>query len=308
MLDKSIIKYIDKVAKEHNNNALKHCNIVSKYVEQLNNYISGDIELSEKRIEILLDELIGYYSITLDTTLAIGTDIVRAVKFEEIDTAKPYYKKVERLSYIPRRLSHKSKLGRLNRSKEVIFYGCISNKNDDGISVALSEVRALENEKINILKSKLTKELKITYIGVFDYYKRDVEPPFNVHPHFKLAYNYQKEKFDEYLMVANQICDAFFSDILRRKHHDRLYKVTSILSSLFLEGNRTDAIFYSSVQAEGSPVLAIKPSAVDEKLEHIEALSMSINKDYGYAIYNASITHIGRVVGEKIKWKKMRDK
>lgn len=274
----------------------------------MNDYIDGNVELSEKRIEILLDELVGYYTVTLDTTLNIGTDIVRAVKFEELGATKPYFKRIDRVSYIPARLSHKSKLGRLNRAGEVVFYGCLSNNNNDGINVAFSEVRALEGERVNILKSKLTKELKITYIGIFDYYKRGVEPPYKIHPHFKIAYDYQRKKFDEYLMVTHQICDAFFSDILRRKHHGRLYQVTSLLSSLFLEGNRTDAIVYPSVQAEGSPVIAIKPCAVDDKLEHKGALAIVVNKDYGYAIYNANTTHTGRIIGEKIIWKRNKKK
>jgi len=307
MLHKSIKRYIKKVAKHHNKDAQIHCNKVSRYVNQLNHHIAGHIELSDKRIEILLDELVGFYTITLDTTLDIGTHIVRARKFEELNSEKPYYTTTEKLSCIPKHLSHLSSRGRLNKEGEVIFYGCISNKNDEGFNVAFSEVRALEGETLNLLKSKLVKELKVTYIGVFDYYKRGIAPPFKVHPHFRLAYNYQKKMFDEYLMVAHQICDAFFSDILRRKGNDRLYQVTSVLASLFLEGNRIDAIFYASVQAETSPILAIKPSVIGEKLKHIDAVSVFINRNYGYAVYNASITHKGKVIGEKIIWEKMEN-
>ena len=37
--------------------------------------------------------------------------------------------------------------------------------------------------------------------------------------------------------MAFQLCDAFLLDILRRKEGNRLYIVTSILASLFLDGN-----------------------------------------------------------------------
>jgi len=303
MLDKTITDYIDKVAREYNADAKIHCERVSMIIKRLNNYIDRKIELSNNEIEGLLDKLVGYYTVTLNFPLSKGVNIVRAVKFEESNSKKRCYAKVSRLSYIPKELSHASRLGRLNKEGEVIFYGCL-NENDDGIPVAFSEVNIQEGEDVNILKSKLKEELMVRYIGVFDYYKRGVEPPFKVHPNFKLTYEYQRDKFNNYLMVAYQLCDAFFSDILRRHGHGRLYKVTSILASLFLEGGQTDALFYSSVQTEGAAVLAIKPCKIDEKVEHMKALSMHLKKDYGYSIYEAPTLYNGVIKGGDIEWQK----
>ncbi len=126
--------------------------------------------------------------------------------------------------------------------------------------------------------------------------------PIKIHPNFKLVYEYQKDKLNSYLMVSYQLCDAFFSDILRRKGDNRLYKVTSTLASLFLDGTGTDAILYSSVQTEGGAVLAIKPCKIDEKLEHISTLAMHINKNYGYGIYNTSTLYTGIIKGDDIEW------
>ncbi len=303
MLDKKITDYIDKVAREYNTDAKHHCEQVSLIIKKLNDYIDGNMELGNDEIEGLLDELVGYYTITLNFSLSKDINIVRAVKYEETNLEKPCHPKVSRLSYIPNNLSHKSKIGRLNKKGDVIFYGCLSN-NDDGISVAFSEINIQEDEYVNILKSKLKNELMVRYVGVFDYYKRGVEPPFKIHPNFKITYEYQRDKFNNYLMVAYQLCDAFFSDILRRKGNDRLYQVTSILASLFLDGNGTDALIYSSVQSEGAAVLAIKPCKVDEKLEHINALSMYIEKNYGYSIYEAPTLYNGAIKGDDIEWRK----
>jgi len=306
MLDEKTKKYIETVADQFNKDAYSHAIKVSRIIKQLQGFIDEEIELSKKRIEVLLDELVGFYTITLDIPLDSGTHIVRAVKFEEKESVIPCYEYVSRLSHIPSEESYKSKVGRLNKEKEVIFYGCLSDGKKQGISVAFAEIKVLEGELINVLKSITKEKIKVNYIGVFDHYKRGVPPPFEVHPNFELAYKYQESKFDNHLMIAYQLCDAFFSDILRTKKYGRLYEVTSVLASLFLEGRDSiDGIIYSSVQSEGDPVIALKTSTVTNKVEHIEAMSMVIEKDYGYAIYDAPTLFHGQIVNEKIKWTKV---
>ena len=82
-----------------------------------------------------------------------------------------------------------------------------------------------------------------------------------------------------------------------------MYIVTSILASLFLNGDKVDGILYTSVKAEGSPVLAIKVESM-YKIEHESAISFEIQENYGYALYKAKTLYKGQINGEKIAWQK----
>jgi len=304
-IEDSLQKLIKTKAKEMNPNALHCCNSVSEIIKQLNDYIGGRISLNEERIAYLLDHLVGYYTITLDIPLNSGLKILRAVKFNNLEK-KPCFSEVSRLSYIPKQSNITPSIGRLNKYGESIFYGCVYfDDNFGGYNVAFSEVNALKNEKINILKSETTAEIKVNYVGIYDYIKRESKPYFlseEMYLYFKAVYEYEEKMFDKYVFVAFQLCDAFFSDILRRKESDRLYLVTSILASHFLEGDRVDGLIYTSVKAEGSPVIAIKPLSVDSKISHKEAVSFEIQENYGYAMYKANPLYQGVVNGEVISW------
>jgi hypothetical protein len=307
MLERKIVELIDRKASEMNPDALYCCNSVSVIIKQLNDYIDGKINLSVERVTSLLEHLVGYYTITLDIPLDSGVKILRAVKFDNFEE-KPYFCEVSRLSYIPQNSTIVPCLGRLNKRGESMFYGCIYfNDNFGGVDVAFSEVNALKNEKINILKSETIAEIKVNYVGIYDYIKRGVKPYFLsqcTYSSFNDVYEYEKSKFNKYVFVAFQLCDAFFADILRRKASDKLYIVTSTLASLFLEGDRVDGLVYTSVKAEGSPVIAIKPSSVDDKISHKEAVSFEVQEAYGYAMYKAETLYQGVVDGEKINWSK----
>ena len=305
MLEEKLIKLIDRKASEMNSDALSCCNSVSTIIKQLNNFIDGKISLSEERVESLLDHLIGYYTITLDIPLDTGLKILRAVKFNNLNK-KPYFSEVSRLSYIPQNSKITPSIGRLNKYGKSIFYGCVyCNDNFGGYNIAFSEVNALKDERVNILKSETTSEIKVNYIGIYDYIKRESKPYFiskEVYSYFKSVYEYEEKIFDKYIFIAFQLCDAFFSDILRRKESDRLYIVTSILASHFLEGDRVDGIMYTSVKAEGSPVIAIKPESVDTKVAHKKTIAFEIQEDYGYAMYKANPLYYGVVNRKNINW------
>ena len=153
-ISNNIKDLIDQKANELNPDALFFCNYVSIIIKQLNGFIAGEICLSEERIESLLDHLVGNYTITLDIPLDSGTKVLRAVKFDSLDK-KPCFSEVSRLSYIPEKSKIVPQIGRLNKYGEPMFYGCIYfNDNFGGINVAFSEVNALKNERINILKSE----------------------------------------------------------------------------------------------------------------------------------------------------------
>lgn len=285
------------------NDSINICKDVSIIIQQLNDFIDKELELSEERVKYLLDYLVGYFTITLDIPIDKGVKILRARKFDEIEKI-PCFEDVSKLSYNPK--GSKIKIGRLNKENESIYYGCIYFKDNAGINVAFSEVNALKLEKIKILESKAIQDINLRYIGIFDYIKKQVQPWF-ISPEnysvFEEVYKYAEKTFDPHIFIAFQLCDAFFSDILRRKESNRLYIVTSILASLFLKGDKVDGILYTSVKAEGSPVLAIKVESM-YKIEHESAISFEIQESYGYALYKAKTLDKGQINGEKIAWQK----
>ncbi len=292
---------IDSKLKDIRINSLEECKYISSTIKDLNCFIEGSLKLSHMHIEVMLTNFVQY-GLYLDIPLAKGTTILRAVRYSGKNIKKPYYKKLDRLSYIKKSSGVVSKIGRMNKEKVAMYYGCLST-DIKSVNVAFSEVDTLKYEYINILKSTINKEIKVRYIGILDYYRRGIEPPFNVHPLFKDMWEYYKKTYDEYSLTAVGLVDAFFSDILKQENKGNLYIVTSILASIIMEDKTTDGLIYPSIKAEGSPNLVIKPSSIDDKITHKETLCFHINENYGYAVYNASILFKGTILKNKIKWK-----
>lgn len=214
---------------------------------------------------------------------------------------------IKELSYIPNEKSDLVRLGRLNKEKESIYYGCIYFDDEQGaINVAFSEVNANPSQTINVLRSVTTSDLNLHYIGIYDYIFRRVKPTFirdEVYEYYSEVYQYQKDKFTEDVFISHILCDAFFSDILRRPCTGNLYKVTSILSSkIFSDYPNIDGIIYTSVKSEGNPVVALKTTSVEDKISHIKVDSFNILFDLGYGLFRANHTHCGVVDNNEISW------
>lgn len=301
--------YIDNVATELNQKALECLNYVSAITKQLNSFIDGNLEISDKGIEERLDDLIGNFTITLDLPIPIDLHIIRARKFEEGKDEKPCFEDVSKLSYPPEDFAP---LGRCNKKGKSIFYACVCvDESACRNNVAFSEVNALAGERINLLKSKSTQTINLRYVGIWNHVVRNVKPYFLHEAQWETyhdAYTCMKDKFHKDLLGAYYLCDAFFADILRRKGSERLYKVTSTLTAMYLEGTEADGILYTSVKSEGSPVVALSTKAVDTKLVHISTESFEVLKDYGYAQYSTKILYKGSIKeGEKnITWDKIK--
>ena len=279
-------------------NPLEECRYISSSIKDLNCFINGTVELSELHIENILTNFVQY-GIYLDIPLEKDTTILRAVRYTDKDISKPYYVEVSRLSYIPKNSTAIPKVGRMNKDKIAMFYGCISNEIND-VNVAFSEIDSLPYEYINVLHSTVHTEIKVRYIGILDYYKRGIEPPFKVNPLFENMWEYYKETYNEMSLTAVGLVDTFFSDILKRKNYGRLYTVTSILASIIIEDKTTDGLIYPSIKAEGSPNVVLKPLAVKTKITYKECLCFHINENFGYAVYNATIKFNGKIKDNKI--------
>ena len=295
-MDMNTNEYIDNVAAKLNPKALECLNNVSAITKQLNSFIDGNLEISNKGIKERLDYLIGYLTITLDLPIPPGLHIIRARKFEEGKDKEPCFEKVSELLYPP---ADYASLGRCNKKGESIFYACVCvDESTCRSNVAFSEVNALEGERINLLKSKFTETINLRYVGIWNHVVRIAKPYFLGDYQWKYyidAYKYMERKFDKDLLGAYYLCDAFFANILRRKGSERLYKVTSRLMAMYLESGKADGILYTSVKSEGSPVVALLSKAADAKLVHISTESCEVLKNYGYAQYSTKILYIGTI-------------
>ena len=184
---------IDSKLKDISINPLDECKYISSATKDLNCFIEGSLELSHKNIEITLINFIQY-GVYLDIPLEKGTTILRAVRYSGKSINKPYYKKLDRLSYIKKSSKVIPSIGRMNKEKTSMYYGCLST-DIKSVNVAFSEVNTLNYEHINILKSTINKEIKVRYIGILDYYRRGIAPPFKVHPLFKDMWEYYKKTY-----------------------------------------------------------------------------------------------------------------
>jgi hypothetical protein len=293
VLEPSLVKLIDDKAREDEGDAC--LSGVTFTILKLNQYLSSDIDLTLEQRRGLLDLLVGSFSITLDMPIE-DIKLIRALKVDQPPFFH-YYGNISELSYMANPTSTLPRLGRLNAVGTTLFYASIDNTPcDKSLRVTLSEIEANDGDKVNVLYSSVKPkfDLNVRYIGIWDYVVKNRKPYFLsqvAFDYYVAAHNEMKKKFSKNQLLAYQLCDAFFADVLSREGSDRLYKVTSILSDFFLQSGKADGILYSSVKAKGEPVIAISPSAVNAKVDHVHAKAITINQSYSYNYYDYKVTH-----------------
>lgn len=267
---------------------------VASKIDLINSYINQKIELNEYQIEDILSELVGFFTTSLHIPLEPGLKLLRARAYKTMHLES----NVSQLSYISEEYSDKASIGRLNESGHPVYYGCIYFSGSGGVNVAFSESNSSEGDTVNVLRSELSDEINVYYIGIYDHVRRQSKPRFMPADMFDLfckVNQYQEQKYTPSVFLAHTLCDAFLSDILRRKENGNLYKVTSKLLNIFTCDDTIDGILYTSVKSEGDPVVALKTSTVDNKMVHKSCDCYRILHDYGYALYKAAHTHTGNV-------------
>ncbi len=302
VLQPQLIQLLDRKAKEECGDiALLYS---STYIRQLKNHISGTCILPNHEIKTKVDYLAGCLTITLDNPIQdlefLRVRICEGQKFDNIDD----------LSYIKQSKETFPKAGRLNQTGQALFYASVAVKQDDtALRVVLSEAQAKELDRLNVLRSHQVtgSDINLQMIGIWDQVKRDEKPYYlnkDTFDYYKMAREYMVQKFDPKLLLAYELTDRFFADILSREGSERLYQVTSSLSNVFLSG-KSDGVLYSSVQAKGEPVVALTPQTVDDKLAHQFATDVVIDKSFGYEFFQfktlAKTASIGRKSG-KLEW------
>ncbi len=285
MLDKKITDLIDSKAKDINKNPHKYHKDFSKRIKKLEDYINGYIKLDDIVIENILVNLLQA-TVFLDIPLPKGTNIVRARKYD-LDPEKLCFESVNDLSYIPQEKKVIIPVGRMNREKESMFYGCLS-KDDNNIGTVFSEIDSNVNDTVCVLESAIKTDLFVRPIGIFSYYSSATNVPWEIHPSFKEMYHYFQKVFSKKSMEVVNKCDTFFATILKKEKSDRLYNVTSKLASICMEGS-ADGIIYPSVRGDNAPNLVIKPDSIDTKVIHKEVRSFLITENLGDALYRAKV-------------------
>jgi hypothetical protein len=302
MLSQEVKKLVDdKVADLNSQDDLAA--YVATKISILNDFIEQKRDMSDQLIDDILSEIVGFFTTTLHIPLEAHTKFLRArsYKTNHLETD------VTKLSYIPLHLSDIATLGRLNREKQPVYYGCIYFGDNGGVTVAFSESNSEVGDSVNILRSTVLSDVNVHYVGIYDYVHRHCRPRFmpqEMFDYFTEVYKYQEEQFTESVFLAHLLCDAFLADILRRNESGNLYKVTSRLFSIFAERPEIDGIMYTSVKSEGDPVVALKTDSVNTKLQHDSCDSYRIINDYGYAKYRAVHTHSGSINDNSITWSK----
>jgi hypothetical protein len=267
---------------------------VASKIVLLNSYIDQEIELSESQIEEILSELVGFFSTSLQIPLDPGLKLLRARAYK----TKHLEANISQLSYISEELSDKASIGRLNEQGRPVYYGCIYFSRNGGVNVAFSESNSKVGDMVNVLRSELSDVINVYFVGIYDHIRKQSKPRFMPEEIFGLfceVNKYQEQKYTSSVFLAHILCDAFLSEILRRKETGNLYKVTSKLFNIFTDDDRADGIIYTSVKSEGDPVVALKTSTVDAKITHKSCDCYRIVHDYGYALYKAVHTHTGNI-------------
>lgn len=282
-LEPTLISLIIRKANEEcGDTALKYS---STYIYQLNNHINGVCSLSASEIEEKINYLVGCLTITLDLPMS-ELEFLRVRRCEGKN-----FEHVQELSYIKHTTKSFPAQGRMNQVGQSLFYATLAVKKDDtALRVALSEARSKNLDHLNVLKSyqKSGVYLKIRVIGIWDQVRRSYQPYYlgnEIFDYYKKASNLMEKKFDPDLFNAYQLTDRFFADVLSRKGSINLYQVTSIISSVILAGEICDGVLYSSVEAKGEPVAALKPSSVNNTLVHQWVADISVEKHIGYEFY-----------------------
>lgn len=309
---KEIDDYLENRTSINIEESLEELIEVSSLIKQLNGFIDNKLELSSKEIENKIKRLISHFTINLVYKLDSKIALRRARKFTTEKTSIPFcFDNLEDMLYVPESKKSIIPLGRFNKKEESIYYASIFFKEDENeecfFETAISEINGIELDYINILDSIPTKHLEVVYIGVFDQLARDKQLPKWIDKYYYETYLQFKEKCLEkdnrYLFESYLLSNAFFADITQRNGCDRLYEVTSIISSILLAYDNVDAIVYESVKVKNSPAIAIKPKVVDSCLVHKEVSSIRINENLGYGMYYAEPINECIIDNNNLVWK-----
>ncbi len=307
-MNDEMVKSVLRKANYMNDSHSEHLNGVRRAIERLSKHLEGVGDCSTEDISIDVEFLSCCTLLSpVPVPLEEGFPLLRARKFE--NSCKEYkYSNVSELSYKTDSIGK----GRLNRETEALFYSSYANVHQS-ISAVLSEIDAKKGDVVNLLRCKTKfvdepknglRTLEILPIGLGDYFRRGLPLPFSLHSSIRESYDLFGKNAHPESLLAMQLTDAFFTDVLKRKESPRLYSITSAIGFELLNrsGPDVDGLLYPSVTFEGHPNIAIKPLVVDEKIRFEAVDSVQVDECYGYGMYELKLLAKGLVRGKELKW------
>ncbi|WP_028865062.1 hypothetical protein [Psychromonas aquimarina] len=299
---------IEIMAIRLNSNPNQTLNTVVNIIKKLKCHINRQQVLSCDERYDLVDQL-SYYVYVQPICLPLKQKIgfTRAVRYSE--TSGCTYSNVSRLSYIPIGSEIPVSKGRINESGESLFYASLLS-NNNSVLTALAECRSSEGETFNILFSETCPNtygyLTLQPLGLNDYFRRGVPDPFYTDTKDRELYKKFLSAICPEGKIAMQLCDAFMVDVLTSPGSDTLYDVSSAIGKKYLSAP-FDGLIYPSTKYAGHPNVALKPSSVDQKLQHISTQSVLVDEKYDYGIYQLSqrakgkVDSVGAIVWDAVK-------
>ena len=277
----------EKAAKEDGKVFIKTTKFM---IKRLEGYLAGQ-HLEQDEIITYLDELFGFSTITLELPLE-NLELLRARATTQSIIS------VDEVSYI--KDPTRSKRGRLNKNGESLFYASLiapGDKSNKALTTTLREIKATGTTYILRTSSKQNEKIHVGSIGIWHCVNSNTKPYFmsdEVFTYYQTVWSYMKEKFSPNLFLSYLLTDDFFAKLLSSKQSDGLYNLTSTLSGMFLESSTMDGILYQSVAQYSEPVIAIKPTIIDTKFEHIRVCEVDVMPNNNYTTKRtASITANG---------------
>lgn len=282
---------------------------IKKLIEELEQYLLGEIEISLPKIRDIADEITGGYAV-LPVSIPLSTQqsLCRAVKYEGGDGGHAY-RSAARLSYI--QSTHiEPKQNRLNSAGNAMFYCCLGQLDNSNCRGALlAECKAKEGEIFNILHSQtvpadtsVSQTLNLFTVGIIDYCRRGVELPFGLSSQYKEFHDLLRAELNQISMMGIYLRDAFLADLFKRKENIRLFNITSALAAVFMRHDLIDGVIFPSTKFEMYPNVALKPSSVDKKICYKNAVAIQVRESLGYGMYETVCIDAGDVVGGNIQW------
>jgi hypothetical protein len=286
VLQEKLIQLIEKKAfLECPKTAIKY---TTTYIKQLKEHINGVNNLSQSEIIDKIDYLLGCVYVSLNHPLE-NLEFLRGRR-----CIQDWFTTFEELSYINYVTANFPKIGRFNKAGTGHYYGALMMPNcNRATNVVLSEIEARELDKINILRSNQKNGCTInaSIIGICDHVRRRNKPYYINEPvfsYYEEALNFMKKTFSEELFMAYQLTDRFFADIASSPSSASLYAITSEVFDILLS-SECEGILYSSVKAKDEPLIVIKPTSVDEKIDHQCIYNIKVENHFGYEFYKYTI-------------------
>ena len=246
-----------------------HLYLIAKEISDFN--AKNSVEITDEEIQRVVSAAMRYQFI-LPHALHAGQTIFRARPCNPGEI----FKNTTELSY-PQ--TPPSRPGRANKPGAVLFYAGSS------FETVMSELGVSNGDFYNVVEARIKQgsNIKVGMIGDFDSVRRYGKTVLNKKAYKQYIHHIVSQLKGE-VQLAVWLVDAFFADRFSRAGEYE-YKVTSAITNEYLSINGLDGIAYPSIKLPGNVCYAIRPEAVDNKIEFVKCSAEFVLNDFGYGVF-----------------------